>query len=145
MHLGHFYLTCLLLDVIKKSAPSRILNVSSMAHKWGKIDFEDLDCTDDYDGFSAYNASKLAIILFTLELSKRLEGTGVTTVSLHPGAVRTEIYTELKTGFKWTTVAYYLVFPFWYLITKNTKQGAQTSIHCAVDEEIPDQNGAYFV
>ena len=73
-HLGHFLLTNLLLDLIKSSAPARIVNVSSIAHANGKIHWGDVNMTEDYDRFDAYGQSKLAIILFTRELSKRLEG-----------------------------------------------------------------------
>ena len=86
-HLGHFLLTNLLLDTLKASAPSRIVNVSSIAHTRGSIDTADLNSEKDYDPKKAYEQSKLANILFTRELSKRLENTGVTVNSLHPGIV----------------------------------------------------------
>ncbi len=88
-HLGHFLLTMLLLDTIKASAPSRIINVTSSAHYGSKIDFEDLQGEKGYSGYGAYGQSKLANILFTYELAKRLQGTGVTVNCLHPGVVRT--------------------------------------------------------
>ncbi len=88
-HLGHFLLTMLLLDTIKASAPSRIINVTSSAHYGSKIDFEDLQGEKKYSGYKAYGQSKLANILFTYELARRLEGTGVTINCLHPGVVRT--------------------------------------------------------
>ncbi len=88
-HLGHFLLTNLLLNLLKASAPSRIINITSDAHKGAEIDFDDLMGEKKFSGFKAYGQSKLANILFTYELARRLEGTGVTVNCLHPGAVRT--------------------------------------------------------
>ncbi|XP_057178952.1 retinol dehydrogenase 12, like isoform X2 [Triplophysa rosa] len=83
-HMGHFLLTHLLLDLIKRSMPARIINVSSMAHQWGTIDLEDINSEKSYDKKKAYSQSKLANILFTRSLAKRLEGACVTTCpSLH--------------------------------------------------------------
>ena len=92
-HLGHFLLTMLLLELIKKSAPSRIINVSSIGHTLGsgKIHFDDINFERDYTPYEAYFHSKLANVLFTRELSKRLEGSHVTVNSLHPGAVKTDL------------------------------------------------------
>jgi NAD(P)-dependent dehydrogenase (short-subunit alcohol dehydrogenase family) len=88
-HLGHFLLTNLLLDVLKSSAPSRIINLTSSAHYGTEIDFDDLEGEKKYSGYRAYSQSKLANVLFTYELAKRLDGTGVTVNCLHPGLVRT--------------------------------------------------------
>ncbi|XP_019782919.1 retinol dehydrogenase 13 isoform X1 [Tursiops truncatus] len=91
-YLGHFLLTNLLLDKLKASAPSRIINLSSLAHVAGHIDFEDLNWEKrKYDTKAAYCQSKLAVVLFTKELSRRLQGTGVTVNALHPGVARTEL------------------------------------------------------
>ncbi|XP_073880892.1 retinol dehydrogenase 13 isoform X5 [Macaca fascicularis] len=89
---GHFLLTNLLLDKLKASAPSRIINLSSLAHVAGHIDFDDLNWqTRKYNTKAAYCQSKLAIVLFTKELSRRLQGSGVTVNALHPGVARTEL------------------------------------------------------
>ena len=88
-HLGHFLLTNLLVDLLKASAPSRIINLSSSAHYGTEMDFEDLQGEKKYSGYHAYSQSKLANVLFTYQLAKQLEGTGVTVNSLHPGVVRT--------------------------------------------------------
>ncbi len=88
-HLGPFLLTNLLLDVLKGSAPSRIVNVTSDAHNGAKVNFEDLQGEKRFSGWQAYGQSKLAMILFTHELAERLDGTGVTVNSAHPGVVRT--------------------------------------------------------
>uniref|UniRef100_A0A5F9CCX9 Retinol dehydrogenase 13 n=1 Tax=Oryctolagus cuniculus TaxID=9986 RepID=A0A5F9CCX9_RABIT len=91
-HPGHFLLTNLLLDKLKASAPSRIVNLSSLAHVAGHIDFDDLNWqTRRYDTKAAYCQSKLAVVLFTKELSRRLQGAGVTANALHPGVARTEL------------------------------------------------------
>ena len=97
-HFGHFLLTMLLLDRLKKYTPSRIVTVSSLAHSQvphGDIDFKASSLNPsgiDYPGLSGYDRSKLANILFTKELARQLEGTGVTAISLHPGLVRTNIF-----------------------------------------------------
>jgi NAD(P)-dependent dehydrogenase (short-subunit alcohol dehydrogenase family) len=88
-HLGHFLLTNLLLALLKASAPARIINVTSSAHYGTEMDFEDLQGERKYSGYHAYSQSKLANVLFTHQLAKQLEGTSITTNSLHPGVVRT--------------------------------------------------------
>lgn len=90
-HMGHFLLTNLLLDTLKQSSPSRIVVVSSIAHTRGDINVTDLNSEKSYDEGAAYNQSKLANILFTIELAKRLQSTGVTVNALHPGIVDTEL------------------------------------------------------
>ncbi|GAB6031590.1 hypothetical protein CHUAL_009355 [Chamberlinius hualienensis] len=141
-HLGHFLLTNLLLDRIRESAPARIVNVSSMAHLWGKIHFDDLNWEKKYDSKYAYCQSKLANILFTKELTRRLDGSGVTTYSLHPGAVRTELqrHTKEMLGTVLDTVSGVAARLFF----KTPVQGAQTSIYCAVDEELINKSGLYY-
>ena len=138
-HLGHFLLTMLLLDLMKKSAPSRIVNVSSIGHSLGsgKIHFDDINFEKDYSPYEAYFHSKLANVLFTRELSKRLEGSHVTANSLHPGAVRTDLerhFTFLQT----------LMVPARWYMYKSPEQGAQTSIYCAVSEEMEGVSGKYL-
>ncbi|XP_068615142.1 retinol dehydrogenase 12-like [Brachionichthys hirsutus] len=136
-HIGHFLLTHLLIDLIKRSAPARIVNVSSMAHSWSSIDLEDINSEKSYDKKKAYSQSKLANILFTRSLAKRLEGTGVTTYSLHPGVVQTDLYRHLP-GPQLAVVR--LVTPF----TKSSVQGAQTSIYCAVEPSLEKESGGYY-
>ena len=94
-HLGYFLLTDLLMGLLKKSAPARIVNVSSAAHAYGKIDFDNLQGEKNYGSFSAYANSKLANVLFTYELARRLDGTGVTANCLHPGTVATDLFRDL--------------------------------------------------
>ena len=99
-HLGHFLLTNLLLDKIKESAPSRIVTVSSLGHHAGSLDFDDMMWSKSYQSQKSYFRSKLANVMFARELSKRLEGTGVTTYSLHPGAINTELGRYFFSGWK---------------------------------------------
>ena len=137
-HLGHFLLTNLLMDVLKASAPSRIINVSSLVHAWGKIDKYDLQGEKKYSQRTAYSQSKLANVLFTRELSKRLNGTKVVANSLHPGAVSTDIQRDQSK---------YIQFIFFFLIrffVKTTRSGAQTQIALAVNPDLGKISGKYF-
>ncbi|XP_057178951.1 retinol dehydrogenase 12, like isoform X1 [Triplophysa rosa] len=136
-HMGHFLLTHLLLDLIKRSMPARIINVSSMAHQWGTIDLEDINSEKSYDKKKAYSQSKLANILFTRSLAKRLEGSGVTAYALHPGVVQTELWRHLN---KPQQAVMWMVRPF----TKTSVQGAQTTIYCAVAPELETESGKYY-
>uniref|UniRef100_A0A1B0GM47 Short-chain dehydrogenase n=1 Tax=Phlebotomus papatasi TaxID=29031 RepID=A0A1B0GM47_PHLPP len=137
-HMGHFLLTNLLLDLLKKSAPSRIINVSSLAHINGQINKEDLNSEKSYNRITAYSQSKLANILFTRELAKRLEGTRVTVNALHPGAVNTELMRHIP---KFLT---FIGRPFLKLFFKTPRSGAQTQIRLAVDPVLEDVTGKYF-
>ncbi|XP_025766393.1 retinol dehydrogenase 12 [Oreochromis niloticus] len=130
-------LISLLLDLIKKSAPARIINVSSTAHSWGSINLEDLNSEKHYNKNKAYAQSKLANVLFTRSLAKRLEGTGVTTYSLYPGVVQTELWRHLN-GVQQFFMK--MISPF----TKNSVQGAQTTIYCSVDPSLEKESGGYY-
>ncbi|XP_069552651.1 retinol dehydrogenase 12-like [Brachyistius frenatus] len=136
-HMGHFLLTHLLIDLIKRSAPARIITVSSMAHSWGSINLEDINSEKSYDKGRAYSQSKLANVLFTRSLARRLEGTGVTAYVLHPGVVQTDLWRHLS-GFQQLVMK--VVSPF----TKNSVQGAQTSIYCAVEPSLEKESGGYY-
>ncbi|XP_061193157.1 retinol dehydrogenase 12-like [Saccostrea echinata] len=136
-HLGHFLLTNLLLDKIKKSAPARIINVSSLAHTFAdKINFDDINSEKSYSRMQAYAQSKLANILFSRELSRRLKGTGVTVNSLHPGSIVTELGRYIP--------GYSFLWPLLTLTCKTPREGAQTNIYCAVDESLNNVTGKYF-
>lgn len=95
-HMGHFLLTNLLVDVLKQSAPSRIVVLSSIAHTRGTINQTDLNLSQAYDEAAAYNQSKLANVLFSRELAKRLAGSGVTVNAVHPGIVDTELMRHMS-------------------------------------------------
>lgn len=136
-HMGHFLLTYLLIDLIKRSAPARIVTVSSMAHSWGSINLDDINSEKSYDKQKAYSQSKLANVLFSHSLAKRLEGTGVTTYSLHPGVVQTDLWRHLSAT---QQVFMKIAKPF----TKNSVQGAQTSIFCAVEPSLEKESGRYY-
>uniref|UniRef100_A0A673H547 Retinol dehydrogenase 12-like n=1 Tax=Sinocyclocheilus rhinocerous TaxID=307959 RepID=A0A673H547_9TELE len=136
-HLGHFLLTYLLLDLLKKSAPSRIINVASVAHTWGSIHLDDINSEKSYSPRRAYGQSKLANILCTRSLAKKLQGSGVTVYSLHPGVVQSELFRNLS---KPVQIAVKVFSPF----TKTTIQGAQTTIYCAVEPKLDNESGGYY-
>ncbi|KAG9283283.1 retinol dehydrogenase 12-like [Astyanax mexicanus] len=136
-HLGHFLLTYLLLDLLKRSAPARIVNVASVAHTWGSIRLDDINSEKSYAPRRAYGQSKLANILFTRSLAKRLKGTGVTVYSLHPGVVRSDLWRNLS---KPIQAAVKILTPF----SKSTTQGAQTSIYCSVEPQLERESGGYY-
>ncbi|XP_011305179.1 retinol dehydrogenase 13 isoform X3 [Fopius arisanus] len=141
-HIGHFLLTNLLLDTIKASAPARIVNVSSVAHTRGSINTHDLNSTNSYDAGEAYAQSKLANILFTKELAKKLKDTGVTVNAVHPGIVDTELMRHMS--FSKSVLANFFIKPLFWVFLKTPKQGAQTVIFTALDPSLNDVTGAYF-
>ena len=140
-HLGHFLLTDLLLERIKASAPARIVNVASRAHRFARsgLDFDDLQLTSRYGGMKAYARSKLANIYFTRELARRLQGTGVIVNALHPGSPATGFGRDgdIKGPFDWL---YSLARPF----LRSPQKGAQTSIYLASAPEVEGVTGNYF-
>jgi len=136
-HLASFLLTNLLLDTIKASAPARIINVSSNAHASGKIEFDNLQGERQY-GPKAYDNSKLANILFTMELARRLEGTGVTVNALHPGFVATGF---AKNNGKVIAALVSLITP---LIARSPAKGAETSVYLASSQNVTSITGEYF-
>ncbi|XP_072037682.1 retinol dehydrogenase 13-like [Amphiura filiformis] len=143
-HLGHFLLTNLLLDLLKKSASSRIINVSSMLHSKGKINFDDIHLTKNYEPINAYCRSKLANVLFTRELHKRIIGTGVTVNAVNPGAVWTNLYRYFaRTYPPLDFIIRYFGFLGVYFV-KTSEEGAQTTIYCAVEESLRDTSGLFF-
>lgn len=137
-YLGYFLLTNLLLDTIKASAPARIINVSSRSHARAQIDFDDLQSRSGYRGLQAYAHSKLAILLFTYELARRLEGTGVTVNALHPGVVATN-FGMSQGGILGLVMR---LFRFTFI---SPEQGARTSIYLATSPEVEGVTGKYFV
>jgi len=137
-HLAPFLLTNLLLDRLKHSAPARVVTVSSHAHADGRIDFDDLQGERSYSGARAYNQSKLANLLFTYELARRLQTTSVTANALHPGVVNTSFGAEDPSRVQRLFVP--LLRPF----MKAPAKGAATSIQLASAPELEQVTGRYF-
>ncbi|XP_062252710.1 retinol dehydrogenase 12 isoform X2 [Platichthys flesus] len=135
-HLGHFLLTSLLIGLLKRSAPARIVVVSSLAHNFGWVRFHDLHSQGSYNSGLAYCQSKLANVMFTRELARRLKGTNVTVNSVHPGTVNSDLirHSTLMTIF----------MTFFSTFVKTPREGAQTSIYCAVAEELHSVSGKHF-
>lgn len=133
-HLAYFLLTNLLLDLIIQSAPARIVNVSSTVHKSATIDFDDLQSERSYSAMRAYGQSKLANVLFTYELARRLESTRVTVNCLHPGVIATNIFRDISG----------VVGAAAKLFLKNPRRGAETSIYLATSAEVEGVTGKYF-
>jgi len=136
-YLSYFMLTNLLLDLLKAGSPSRIINVSSGLHRRARLDFDDLQLKNGYSRGRAYDLSKLAIILFTYELARRLEGTGVTANALGPGLVRTNLGKNdgLPTR---------LAKSFADLFAISAEEGAKTSVYLASSPKVEGVTGKYF-
>ena len=138
-HLAHFLLTNLLLDTLTASAPARIVNVTSRAHEYDNMDFDDLGFERSYFGMKAYARSKLANLLFTYELARRLAGSGVTVNAVHPGGVATDIWRTnfpvLGPAIKWVMSLFALT----------PEEGADTLIYLASSPDVEGVTGKYFV
>ena len=135
-HIGHFLLTMSLLDLMGEGG--RIVNVSSGAHKVGKIHFDDINLHKGFNVITAYSQSKLANVLFTRELARRVKDRGITVNCCHPGAVATNIGIDRETGFGKTITG--LLKPFF----QTPEQGARTAIFLASDSSVSDITGEYF-
>jgi len=146
-HMGHFLLTELLLDVLKQSAPSRIVCVSSCYHdaaqgKPGVIRFDDLNFDNEkYNGWAAYSQSKLANVMHAKALAKELDGTGVTAVSVHPGWVRTDLARHTMPLWVQNTIAK-PVLRWMGMIEPH--EGAHTSLHAALADDVPEHAGSFY-
>jgi NAD(P)-dependent dehydrogenase (short-subunit alcohol dehydrogenase family) len=136
-HMAYFVLTELLRDRLVQSAPARIINVASEAHRNAKLDFDDLQSERHYRGVVAYGRSKLCNILFTRELARRLRGTGVTANSLHPGFVASRFGDENGGLFR-------IGIGIAKLFAISPEEGAATSIYLATAPEVDGRNGVYF-
>ncbi|KAM7404147.1 hypothetical protein PAMA_004533 [Pampus argenteus] len=139
-HLGHFLLTHLLLQLLKQSAPSRVVVVSSRLYKHGHINFEDLNSEQSYDKAFAYSRSKLANLLFTCELARRLEGSGVTVNALTPGIVRTNLGRHVHVP----VLAKSMFNLLSWALFKSPEEGAQTSVYLACSPDVDGVQGACF-
>ncbi len=136
-HLNYFLLTDLLLDLLKDSAPARIVNVASGSHLGASLDFDNLQGEKHFHGMQAYGQSKLANILFTYELARRLDGTGVTVNALHPGSVATGFARNNGFFYNYGT-------KFAGLFLRKPEEGAQTSLYLASSPEVEGVTGKYF-
>lgn len=136
-HLGHFLLTQLLLDRIRASAPARIVTVASAAHPQATgIDFTALRRPTSFTGLPEYAVSKLCNVLFTQELARRLDGTGVTTYAVHPGVIASDIWRRLPPPLR----AVYM----WVARMKSTTEGARPLVYCATAPELAHSTGRYY-
>lgn len=139
-HLGHFYLTNLLLPKLIESSPSRIVVLTSRDHIKGRINFEDLNSSKNYNEEEAYNQSKLANVLFTTELSDRLKGTNVTVNSVDPGYV----YSDLMRYSSVYKSPYSPVSLFFKVFLKTPEMGAQSVIYTSVSKRFETETGKYI-
>jgi NAD(P)-dependent dehydrogenase (short-subunit alcohol dehydrogenase family) len=137
-HMGYFLLTNLLLDTIKRSPPARIVNVSSETHRSARIAFDDLQRKQNY-GMHVYGETKLMNLLFTYELARRLEGTGVTVNAMHPGFVRTNL------GRRDNGLLGRFVMPLASLFGRSPERGAETAIYLASSPEVEGVTARYFI
>jgi len=140
-YLAPFLLTNLLLERLKSSAPSRAVNVAGDFHRKATLRFDDLMSERDYNGVRANNQAKLALILFTYELARRLEGTGVTANCLHPGAVATNAPLKDPDLSPFARFMYSMVKPFFL----SPQRGAETPIYLASSPEVEGVTGKYFI
>jgi NAD(P)-dependent dehydrogenase (short-subunit alcohol dehydrogenase family) len=137
-HLGYFLLTNLLLDTLRSSAPCRIVNVASGAHRRARLDLDDLQSRRRYRAWRAYSNSKLCNLLFTYELARRLEGTGITVNALHPGTVATRFGSNNPGPMRRMMV-------FGRPFLRTPERGAETIVHLALAPELASSTGGYFV
>lgn len=138
-YLGHFLLTCLLLDVMKRTPQSRIINVSSEGHRMGgRIRWDNLNMEGEYNAYLAYNQSKLANVLFTKALAERLQNDDVTTYCVHPGGARTQLLRDHSPIFRC------IIYAFGWIVFKSPMEGAQTSLHCALAPLSELKSGEYY-
>ncbi|HTC44180.1 MAG TPA: SDR family oxidoreductase [Steroidobacteraceae bacterium] len=137
-HLAPFLLTNLLLNMLTRSAPARIVTTSSVAHRGAQLNFADLQAARKYSPMGAYGTSKLANILFTRALAKRLDATQVTANCLHPGLVRTSIARDMPAFGR-------ALFNLFAKFARSPAQGAQTLIYLATSPEVQGASGGYYV
>jgi len=141
-HMGHFLLTNLLLDLLKKSAPSRVVVVSSGLSKYGKIDFDNLNSEKEYNRKAGYNNSKLANNYFARELASMLEGSGVDVYCLCPGMVRTNLGRHVVPTY---SLLFRIIFyPLYYFLVKSPWEGIQTILHCSLAPELTGESGKMY-
>lgn len=136
-YLSHFLLTNLLLDTLKASAPTRVVNVTSTAHSSGTIDFDDIQCEKNYKGYKMYANTKLMDMVFTYELARRLDGTGVTANCVHPGIIHTNLLRNYSSLLHFAFHAFGAFF-------KKPEEGAETPVYLAAAPDVGGVTGKYF-
>ncbi len=134
-HLGHFLLTSLLLPALERSAPARVVTVASMMHAGGEIDFESFRGEEGYSAMAAYRQSKLANVLFSNELARRVADRGITSNALHPGGVRTAIARDAAPWMRLLMA----------VVGSSVEKGARTPIWLATSPEVEGTTGGYFL
>jgi NAD(P)-dependent dehydrogenase (short-subunit alcohol dehydrogenase family) len=141
-HLGHFYLTQLLSDILKKTPQSRVINVSSSAHRFPRkeINLSTLMNQETYSPWPQYGKTKLLNIYFSQLIFSKY---GVKSVSLHPGAVRTELLRNTVNNI-FMKIFFVIIYPFWWFFSKNCVQGAQTTLQCALIPYESLENGKFY-
>jgi WW domain-containing oxidoreductase len=146
-HVGHHLLVKLLLPALRRSPEGRIVVVSSRAHFKGEMRWDDLNSEKEYVPLKAYRQSKLANVLFTTELQRRLqeEKSNVTVNCLHPGVIRSNLFNNMRDGLPWYgRVGLKLATPLVWLLTKSNWYGAQTTLYCCLAPELRGVGGKYF-
>lgn len=138
IYLGPFLLTHLLLDKLKRGAPSRIINVASDLHRRVKMNWDDLQSERRYNCLNSYSQGELAKVLYTYELARRVRGTGVTANSLHPGGVRTQLFRNFRPPMSWL-----IWLSNWFKV--GPAKGARTSLYLACSDEVEEASGGYYV
>ncbi|MFU2157382.1 MULTISPECIES: SDR family oxidoreductase [Caldisericum] len=133
-YLAPFYITHSLLPLLSEGSPSRIINVSSAMHKGGKINLDDLESRNHYNGIQSYSNSKLMILMFTIELAKRLKDKGIYVFAVHPGLVKTGIFSNFPKPIR----------DLFLIGAKTPEEGAKTSIYLAKTKDIEYLTGNYF-
>lgn len=138
-HLGHFLLTCLLLERLRETEGARVVNTASDAHRFGgPLDFDDLQADSGYGAFRIYGRSKLANILFTQELARREKDHGMTANCFHPGFVASDLS---KNNGRWAKALMTAISPF----ARSVEKGAETGLYLCTSPEVAEVSGSYFV
>ncbi len=143
-HIGHFYLTTLLLEHLKKSNAGRIVNVASLMHNGCAMQWDDLNLEKKFNPILAYSQSKLANVLFTKELQRRLSDTKIKVVALHPGTIKTELNRYFDEKWYYAVLFKVIVNPAFQFFGKSRVGGAQTTLYCALEDQDRLQAGGYY-
>ncbi|XP_047512321.1 retinol dehydrogenase 12-like isoform X2 [Pieris napi] len=141
-HMGHFLLTHLLIDTLKESTPSRVITVTCSAYSRGDINKEDLNFSKNYDAHAAYNQSKLANVLFSRELGRRMLEADIAVLAVDPGLTDTDLTRNLAMS---KSLTRFIIYPLFWPMMKKPRVGAQTILHAALEPKLQNCKGDYFV